>query len=101
MSIMDLLASAGSQPGVGQGAPGPPPAEAAPAPDAGDHDSLVRDILDAVRLAANNAESEQETLAWEKVSTMIQQILAQTEKQDQDMMGGKLPPGALQRALGG
>lgn len=100
MSIMDLLASAGQQ-GVGGGAPGALPADMAPAPDTGDHDSLVRDILDAVRMAANNAESEQETLAWEKVSTMIQQILAQVEKQDQDMLGGKLPPGALQRALGG
>lgn len=99
MSIMDMLAEAG----VG-GTGGPPTlpddAGAPPAPDAADHATMIRDILDQVRMAAQSADDEQESLVWERISTMVQQILASQEKQDQDLMQGRLSPAALRRALG-
>lgn len=97
MSMMDLLGQMGQQGAPPQGAPqGPPPEQ----PDQGSHEDEIRQILDMVRAAAQNADDEQETLTWEKVSTMVQQILAAQEKQDQDMMQGKMSPAALRRALG-
>lgn len=102
MSIMDILG--GAQPpqqGMPSQAPqGPPQGPPAEGPDAGDHSGLLRDILDMVRQAAQQADDEQEALTLEKVSTMMQQILAQQEKQDQELMQGKMNPAALRRALG-
>lgn len=98
---MDILG--GAQPpqqGMPQGPPQAPQGPPAEGPDAGDHSGLLRDILDMVRQAAQQADDEQEALTLEKVSTMMQQILAQQEKQDQELMQGKMNPAALRRALG-
>lgn len=95
MSIMDMLA---------QAAPPQPQPQLEPEPgdgDGQDHSTFIRDILEQVRQAAAEADDDQESLTWEKISTLIQGILAAQQKQDQDMLQGKLPPGALQRVLGG
>lgn len=93
MSIMDMLA---------QAAPPQPQPQLEPETGGGqDHSTFIRDILEQVRQAAAEADDDQESLTWEKISTLIQGILAAQQKQDQDMLQGKLPPGALQRVLGG
>ena len=99
MSMMDLIGQMGGQQGTPQGLPpeGPPPEGPE---ESGSHADMIRDILNAAREAAQVADDEQEALTWEKITTMIQQILAQQEKQDQDMMQGKISPAALRRAIG-
>lgn len=106
--IASLLAQAGG----GQG--GPPPGGPADVPTPGDtpdpsaqggggadHGQAIRDILDQVRAAAQSSDDQEESLTWEKISTLIQQILAKQQKQDQELLQGKLPPQAMIRALSG
>lgn len=70
-------------------------------PDAGDHHTRLRDLLDEVMAVAQEADDEDESLLLQKVATMLQQILTQQAKQDRELLQGKIPPGALQRVLGG
>lgn len=95
MSLMDILGGGQPpQPGMGAQPEGPPE-------QGGGHSEIITEILDMVRQAAQAADDEQEALTWEKIGTMIQSIKAAQEKQDREMLQGKMPPGALQRVLSG
>lgn len=79
--------------------------EAQPAGDApsggGDALELIRQALDLVRQYAQQEESEQGTLDAEKITTLLQQILAMEEKELDDAMQGKASPRMLRSAYGG
>lgn len=62
----------------------------------------ARQIIDAVRAFAEaNGMTEQERLTVEKITTLLQQLAADREKEEQGMLGGKMSPGAMQRAYAG
>lgn len=72
------------------------------APPQGDRfASIVRDLLDQARELATLADTDQEALEVEKLTTALAKMLADQEKQHQDMLGGKASPGMLAKALGG
>lgn len=83
--------------GGGGGAPAPE----APAPEGGDASELIRQALELVRQYAQQEESEQGTLDAEKITTLLQQILAMEEKELDDAMQGKASPKMLRNAYGG
>lgn len=62
---------------------------------------LIRQALDLVRQYAQQEESEQGTLDAEKITTLLQQILAMEEKELDDAMQGKASPKMLRSAYGG
>jgi hypothetical protein len=65
------------------------------------YDSGLRDLLDLARQLAQQADSDQEQMQLEQVTSLIAKLLATHEKEHQDMLGGKASPGMLARALGG
>ena len=81
---------------------GAPPAEA-PAPEQGGGDitDLIRQALELVRQYAAQEESEQGTLDAEKITSLLQGILAQEEKELEGAMQGKASPKMLRSAYGG
>ena len=62
---------------------------------------LIRQALELVRQYAQQEESEQGTLDAEKITTLLQQILANEEKELDDAMQGKASPRMLRSAYGG
>jgi hypothetical protein len=86
------------QQGPPQAAPQAPP-EQEDDPE-GQASELLRSALEEVRQAAVLLGGEQTTLQAEKITTLIQQILAGFEKDEQDLMAGKMNPQAMMRALG-
>lgn len=79
--------------------PGPPPSPQQQPPDV---PSDVRQLVDAIRMFAEaNGMTEQERLKVEKISTLLQELAADREKEEQGMLAGKLSPGAMQRAYAG
>ena len=71
-------------------------------PEGGDMASDVRQIIQAVRAFADaNGTSEQERLVVEKITTLLQQLSSDREKEEQGMLQGKLSPGAMSRAYAG
>lgn len=102
MSVMDtqgqqippeLLAMLAQQ---GGGPQGPPPG---PQDQGGSHSDQIRELLDLAREVAANADDDIEAATLEKVTTMLAQILADQQKQDQGLVQGKMDPRALTRAL--
>lgn len=76
--------------------------EAGDAPSGGgDALELIRQALDLVRQYAQQEESEQGTLDAEKITTLLQQILAMEEKELDEAMQGKASPRLLRSAYGG
>jgi antitoxin component HigA of HigAB toxin-antitoxin module len=62
---------------------------------------LIRQALELVRQYAAQEESESGTLDAEKISSLLQQILANEEKEMEDAMQGKASPKMLRSAYGG
>lgn len=52
-----------------------------------DPGELLRSMLDHARSFLDSAKTEQDRLAMEKVTTLLQQILAQDEKDQQSALG--------------
>ena len=70
-----------------------------PAPEGdGDAADLIRQALELVRQYAAQEQSEQGTLDAEKITTLLQQILANEEKELEDAMQGKASPRMLRSA---
>lgn len=82
----------------GMPAPVAPPEPAGPQDMTGD----VRQLIDAVRAFAEaNGLSEQERLLVEDITSKLQKLSAEREKEEQGMLAGKMSPGAMQRAYTG
>jgi hypothetical protein len=90
-------------PGGPMAGPGGPPPGGPPPPAAGgDEAAMFRSLLDNIRgLLSMNTLSEQNKLALEKASTLVQQIKASEEKDEEAAMTGKLNPGVMRRMSGG
>ena len=84
-----------SMPGV---MPGGPPPPGAPPAGGGDEAAMFRSVMDSIRnLLSMDSLSEQNKLALEKASTLIQQIKASEEKDEEAAMTGKLNPSVMRR----
>lgn len=115
MSIMDqgFLPPQGGPPPGGEGFGGPPaeafsPDPAAAAPQGppqeeggADHESMIRDLLDLARQVASEADDDEEAADFEKVTSIIANILAKQQKQRMGLLKGANDPAALARVLGG
>lgn len=91
---------AAGPPGL-QGGPFAAPPEEGLEEAGGDPAELYRQILDLLAQARQSEDSEQDRLSLEKVSTLIQQLLADEEKEEDEAMAGKMSPSLLRRAYGG
>ncbi len=106
-AIMEALGGAqGAPPGQEMG--GMPPMGGAeppmpePAPEGGgDTVDLIRQALELVRQYAAEEESEQNTMDAEKITSLLQGILAAEEKELEQAMQGKASPRILRSAYGG
>jgi hypothetical protein len=81
-----------------------PPEGAAPPEGGGDQDesAMFSTLLETIRgLLSLGTVSEQNKLALEKASTLVQQIKASEEKEGEAAMGGKLSPGIMRKLGGG
>ena len=87
--------------GGGAGAPaGPPQGPSSDGGEGGNATDLIRQALELVRQYAQQEESEQNTLDAEKITTLLQQILSNEEKELDDAMQGKASPRMLRSAYG-
>ncbi len=104
-AIMEALGGGGAPPMGGTPPPGPPMGAAPPGPPptdgGGDTTDLIRQALELVRQYAAEEESEQNTLDAEKITSLLQGILASEEKELEDAMTGKASPRILRSAYGG
>lgn len=97
--------------GVPQGAQPPMPPEAfaamagggeAPPPEGGGPISdLLRQILSLAGQYKDQEQSEQNILLIEQVTTQVQKILANEEKEADDLLQGKMSPSAVRSAVSG
>jgi uncharacterized protein YqeY len=83
-------------PAAMMGAPQAPPEEEGP----GDVTDIIREALDLVRQYADQEQDEQNILLAEKISTQLQTILANEEKDQMGMLQGKASPRLLKQAYG-
>ncbi len=87
-------------PGLGAG----DPADAAGngGPDAQNEQQLFDQVLSGIRgLLGARSLSQSSTLLVSKAETLLQQVKAAEEKEQQGALQGKLSPGLMQRAYGG
>lgn len=84
------------------GAPaGPPPQDPqGGAGGGGDVSTMLKDMLDIASGYLDQEQDEQNKLTMQKVTTLLQQVLAAEEKELQDAMGGKMSPKLLSQAYG-
>lgn len=88
MSIMDMMG----------GAPPEQPFSEEPAGQADDGAAKIKEIISLVRSYADQEDDEENVLVAEKITTMLQQILANEQKDVEGMMQGKVSPKALRKA---
>lgn len=77
-----------------------PFSESAPE-EGGDGASKIKEIISMVRAYAEQENDEENILTAEKITTMLQQILAAEQKDAEGMLQGKVSPKALRKAYGG
>lgn len=82
---------------------GPDPAAVpSPAPPTdSDGLDLLREAINLVRLYIAQEADEQRKLSAAEVASKLQRILAEDERQQDDLLRGKLSPRAIRNALGG
>lgn len=88
MSIMDVMG-------------GEQPFSEESAGQADDGASKIKEIISLVRSYAEQEDDEENVLTAEKITTMLQQILAAEQKDTEGMLQGKVSPKSLRRAYGG
>lgn len=69
--------------------------------EGGDGASKIKEIISMVRAYAEQENDEENILTAEKITTMLQQILAAEQKDAEGMLQGKVSPKALRKAYGG
>ena len=94
MSNIDIEALLGGA-GAGGGMMPEPPGD-----DTGDVLDIIRQALDLVRQYADQEQDEQNTLLAEKITTQLQTILANEEKEQMGALQGKASPRLLKQAYG-
>lgn len=79
---------------------GGPPQAPLEEEEPGDVTDIIREALDLVRQYADQEQDEQNILLAEKISTQLQTILANEEKDQMGMLQGKASPRLLKQAYG-
>lgn len=79
---------------------GPPPPDD-PAGGAGQASDLLRQILDLADEYRQQEQSDQNIALVEQLRTIAAKILANEEKEKDDMLGGKINPAAIRRYASG
>ena len=92
MSNIDIEALLG---GAGAGGPVEPQDDGG-----GDVLDIIRQALDLIRQYAQQEQDEQNTLLAEKITTQLQTILANEEKEQMGALQGKASPRLLKQAYG-
>lgn len=87
------LPYAGEQGGMASGAP-----MGGNGPDSGE---FARSMLDLINEWRQVEQDDEDLLLIEKISTMVQQLLARNQKESMDAMQGKLSPRLMSQAYGG
>ena len=88
---------------MGQGQPQPPP-EPSPNPQPegeGDVLEFIRQALEAVRQYAVGEKDDENTLRAEKITTLLQEILANEQREIDQALQGKASPRVLRQAYAG
>lgn len=80
---------------LGGGAP--PQQQGPPAP--ADGQELLRQAIQVVRQYIESEQDDEDKLAGEKVTSLLQQILAKQAKEQDDLLQGKMSPRGLRQAL--
>lgn len=62
---------------------------------------LLRDMLDLAAQYREGEDDDEDLLQIEKVTTLIQQLLANNQKESDQMIQGKMSPRGLRKALSG
>jgi hypothetical protein len=88
---------------AGQSAPDPmaPLAEEEAAPEVSGAELFKTVLADVRQLLLSEEFDEKQKLALSKAESLLAQVKAQEEKEQQDAMGGKLSPGILRKLGGG
>ena len=73
----------------------------APAPSGPDGQALLRQAIATVRQYIDSEQDDEDKMAGEKVTSLLQQILAKQQKEQDGLLQGKMSPGAIRGALGG
>jgi hypothetical protein len=94
------LSSIAFQGGPLDGMSGPDPAAPEAAPEESGADLFKSTLANVRNLLMSEEFDEKQKLALSKAESLLQQVKAQEEKEQNDAMGGKLSPGIL-RKLGG
>jgi hypothetical protein len=81
------------------GPQGPP--SAPQAQGGGDGVALLKQAIDTIRQYQGGEKDEEDLLTAEKITTLIQQLLAKQQKELDGLLQGKADPAALRGALGG
>jgi hypothetical protein len=61
----------------------------------------LKQAIDTIRSYQQGEQDEEDLLTAEKITTLIQQLLAKQQKETDGLMQGKLDPAALRGAFGG
>jgi hypothetical protein len=84
------------------GAPPPEQPPPGPPPAAGNEGgvALLKQAIDTVRQYIEGEQDEEDRLAGEKVTSLLQQILAKNQKETDGLLQGKMSPAAMRGAFG-
>lgn len=98
--LMQGMQEGGPPPPPDQGMfpPGPPgagPPQGMPAPQ--DPGEILRAMLDMAQAYRSVEEDQEDLLAIEQVTTLVQRLLAKEQKQHDDLIQGKASPQAMRR----
>ena len=63
--------------------------------------SLLKSAIDTIRQYQGGEKDEEDLLTAEKITTLIQQLLAKNQKELDGLMQGKMDPASLRGALSG
>ena len=61
----------------------------------------MRQAIATVRQYIDSEQDDEDKMAGEKVTSLLQQILAKQQKEQDGLLQGKMSPGAIRGALGG
>jgi hypothetical protein len=83
------------------GGGGQPPSEEESAPELPSGPDAIRQMIELAGSYQSSEQDEEDLLAIEKARTILQQLLAKQQKEQDGLLQGKATPGALRRATRG
>ena len=101
--LAGLMGGSGGAPMGGGGDPmmGGAPAQGEPAAGGEDTVTILTRMIEDAKSYIEAEQDEEDKLTMTKVLTTLQQYLADEQKEMDDMLGGKVSPRLMRRAIGG